>query len=163
MPAYTLHLLPETRTPGRPIVGGGTENCAVMAENAERLMRPRSAAIISLSLSSNERCRRRENKGGGKQEKKKGGRCCWDANATSCWQFGVWIPRTYVYSRLALLCAEVWLSSCLALVPPNKLAWERMPFRPSSEDAALCTKSESSYSLQCANTNFTIKCWYHIV
>lgn len=73
MPAYTLHLLPETRTPGRPIVGGGTENCAVMAENAERLMRPRFAAIISLSLSSNERCRRRGNKGGVNKEKREEG------------------------------------------------------------------------------------------
>lgn len=54
---HTLHLLRGTYTLRRLIVRGGTENCAVMVEKAERLIRVHFTAIISLSLSSNKRWR----------------------------------------------------------------------------------------------------------
>lgn len=49
------HLLRETYTLRRMIVRGGAENCAVMVENAERLIWVHFTAIILLSLSSNKR------------------------------------------------------------------------------------------------------------
>lgn len=57
-----LHLLWEAYTQRRLIVGGGTENCAVMVENAERLIWVHFAAIISLSSSSSERWGRKRRK-----------------------------------------------------------------------------------------------------
>lgn len=62
MRAYSLHLLQETYTLRRLIVREGTENCAVMVENAERLIWVHFAAIISLSLSSNKGWRGRKKK-----------------------------------------------------------------------------------------------------
>ena len=56
----SLHLLRETYTLRRLIAGGATENCAVMVENAERLIWVHFAAIISLSLSSNKRWREKK-------------------------------------------------------------------------------------------------------
>lgn len=56
----SLHLLWESYTLRRLIVRGGTENCAVMVENATRLIWVHFAAIISLSLSSNKHWRKKK-------------------------------------------------------------------------------------------------------
>lgn len=63
----------------------GAENCAVMVENAERLIRVHFAAIISLSLSSNKQKKKK------KREALLLHRSTWDASVTLCWQFGVWV------------------------------------------------------------------------
>lgn len=104
----SLHLLRETYTLRRLIAGGATENCAVMVENAERLIWVHFAAIISLSLSSNKHWR---------EEKKKGMLHCstWDASVTLCWQFSVWVlfRQTQAYQCEPLLSVVDWLSFVL--------------------------------------------------
>lgn len=90
---------------------GGTENCAVMVENAERLIWVHFAAIISLSLSSNKRWRKK------KKEKEKTllHRSTWDVSVTLCWQFSVWVlfRQTQAYQCEPLLSIVDWLSFVL--------------------------------------------------
>lgn len=105
----SLHLLWETYTLRRLIVRGGTENCAVMVENAERLIWVHFAAIISLSLSSNKRWRK-------EGEKKTLLHCStWDVSVTLCWQSSVWVlfRQTQAYQCEPLLSIADWLSFVL--------------------------------------------------
>lgn len=105
---HTLHLLRGTYTLRRLIVRGGTENCAVMVEKAERLIRVHFTAIISLSLSSNKRWR-------GKKKKKLLHCSTWDASVTLCWQFSVWVlfRQIQAYQCKPLLSLVDWLSFVL--------------------------------------------------
>lgn len=162
----SLHLLWGTHTLRRLIVRGGTENCAVMVENAERLIWAHfAAAIISLSLSSNKHRRRV----GGKKERKKNKinksllwRTTWDVSVTLCWQFSMWIQfrQMQTYQGEPLLSLVDWLSfvlrcNCAAVWHYSPLTnWFRQQSLPNLTVRRLHTESPYGLLLEFDNYFF---------